>query len=1375
MTRSTSKAPRADASRPRGEFPVVGLGASAGGILALRTFLEQMPAGSGMAFVVILHLSPKHESSVDSVLQQVTRMPVRQVTEPPLIEAGHVYVISPRNDLEIADGYLRVKPAKRPRGAHVAIDLFFRTLADSRRDRAIGIVLSGTGPDGSLGLARIKELGGVTFAQAAEDCEYPEMPLHAVATGMVDFVMPAAEMPQKLLDIWKNMGQIALPPDSTLPVRPDTSAEAEKALREIVDILAMRSGHDFSHYKRATVLRRIERRLQVNVLKDLPSYRDYLREHPAETALLLDDMLISVTSFFRDRVAFEALERDFIPELFDARSEENPLRAWVAGCATGEEAYSLAILFAERAAETGSADHYQVFATDIDQGAITTARAGTYPSTVIADIPPNRLRRYFSRERDSVRINKSVRDRVLFAAHNLLRDPPFSRLDMVSCRNVMIYLDRAVQASLLEVFHAALRPGGLLFLGTSESAEMADSRFDVVDKKNRIYRARAQSRNQRRAPVPLGAPAEQRFVQVQQAAPLKAGMLSYADVHARALQQCAPPSVVVDREGNIVHMSEGVGKFLQHGPGEPSRNLPTLACPELRGELRTILFRAQQTGRSVDTDRMAFERDGQRTCVNLTAHPFRDDTAGVDFVLVLFAEVDDTLGSGPVAVAGAGRDEIVRNLEEELRRYRARLQSTIELSEVSAEELKASNEELQAINEELRSATEELETSKEELQSVNEELITVNHELNAKMEETGKVNDDLQNFIAATGIATVFVDADLCIKRFTPEAEGIFNIMPRDVGRRLLDITHHLDYPELESDLNSAFVKLQPVEREVRSVSGRYYMVRTLPYRTSENRIEGAVLTFVDVTYLRNVEEQVSIGENQLRIAAASARDHAIIVVDESGVITAWNAGATETFGYSAGEAVGKSLELIMTPEDVAAGLLGRELATARATGTASEDRWHVCKGGERVYCTGALTYLESESFRGFVKFVRNATVNHVAEERAGERLRTAIARKTELEAASALKDDFLAVMSHELKNPLNLISVSVEVMARLPELRGSTGALQSLVAIRRAVRAQSKIINDLLDMSRMRTGKLALNLAPVDLNGLVEGIVTAARADVSTTGLELHLQCDAPAAIVHGDPTRLEQVVWNLLSNSIKFTPEGGEVSVHLSVADGQVRLAVSDTGHGIAAEYLPKVFEMFGQAPGRALRGRSGLGIGLTLVRQLVDLHGGRVSATSEGPGKGATFTVWLPLYREYSLASTTRPEPAAGPGLEAVAILLVEDAEDAAVSLCRLLELEGATVAVATCGHEALEALERGRFDLVLSDVGMAGMDGYELVAAIRRQGKFAELPVVALTGFGREQDVNRALAAGFTAHLSKPIDLDALFETVRRLLPRTVDPA
>ncbi|MDB5801067.1 MAG: cheBR [Rhodocyclales bacterium] len=556
------------------EFPVVGLGASAGGLQAVSDFLQHTPADTGMAFVVVLHLSPKHDSKSDEILQRVTRMPVLQVTEPVKIEANRVYVIAPNKHLSMDDGTLTLSPLERPRERHVAIDLFFRTLAHVHRERAICIILSGTGSDGAVGLTRVKERGGVALAQSPDEAEYDGMPASAIATGLIDFILPVADMPHKLIELWRNARSIELPGPVDPDLRVDTpsstarSAAAEEALREIMVLLRSRTGHDFRHYKRATVLRRIERRLQVNALPDLPTYRSFLQANVDETPLLLKDMLISVTNFFRDREAFEALEREVIPAIFAKREPGEQVRAWIAGCATGEEAYSITMLLREEQTRHPEPPDIQVFATDIDTSAIAIGRSAAYPESIVTDVPPARLREFFSKEQSRYRIRKGLREKVLFAAHNILRDPPFSKLDLICCRNLMIYLDRSVQAEVLDMLYFALRPGGYLFLGTSESADAAGQQFSIVDKKNRIYRANPVSRSRYVPTLPLGALGVANAPMLASAPENR--YVPYAELHQKLLEHYAPPSVLVAPDYDIVHVTDRAGDFLRYAAGVPS-------------------------------------------------------------------------------------------------------------------------------------------------------------------------------------------------------------------------------------------------------------------------------------------------------------------------------------------------------------------------------------------------------------------------------------------------------------------------------------------------------------------------------------------------------------------------------------------------------------------------------------------------------------------------------------------------------------------------------------------------------------------------------------------------------------------------------------
>ena len=1359
---------RTDLLKSSLNFPVVGIGASAGGLPALQRFFEAMPADNGMAFVVVLHLSPKHDSSAAEILQRFTGMRVQQVQAPMAIEANHVYVIAPNRDLSMNDGWLRVVEPTRTRGPHVAIDLFFRTLAQVHEERAVCAVLSGTGADGAVGLKRVKENGGLTFAQLPEDAEHEEMPRAAIATGQVDFVLRVADMPQRLIDLWRNAQRIWLPErpkalDGKVSEALGDPGAGEQALQEIMSMLRARTGHDFRHYKRATVLRRIERRLQVCGVPDLPLYSLYLREHAEESAALLQDMLISVTNFFRDRASFDALEQQVIPLLMDDRSPDEPLRAWVAGCATGEEAYSLSILLRERADRRSASPGIQIFATDIDERALSIARAGLYPAAIAADVPPSRLTQYFQKERDEYRVVKAVREPVLFAAHNALRDPPFSRLDLISCRNLLIYVGREAQASILEMFRFALRPGGYLFLGSSESAEVAESLFTVVDKKHRIYRANPHATVARHLPLSGAGPVTQGHpVVARHTSPRARSRSSVAELHARAIESASPPSVLVDERMNILHLSEGAGRFFQQAGGPPTADLLQSVHPSLRLEMRTALAKAAQTRSRSVVRSGVFERDGHRSHVHVSAAPVPTDDDQPQFMLVAFEEGEAPPEIAPMPGAPAELQRIAQ-LEQELSELRDHLRNTFEQADSSTEDLKASNEELQAINEELRSATEELETSKEELQSMNEELITVNFELKTKVEETGKVNDDLQNFIVASEVATIFIDSGMRIKRFTPQATRIFNVIHSDIERSLLDITHRLDYEELTTDIEQVFHQLRIVERSVRSLDDRYYLARIRPYRTTDDKIAGAVLSFVDVTELRRAEQRMVASEERLRLAALTTRDYAIITADEEGAITSWNEGARRLFGYEEQEVLGQPTDLIFTPEDRAAGAPAQERRTALQVGRAEDERWHLHKNGSVFFCSGVMTPIAEGEIRGFVKIARDVT-DHKQKEAA----RDAMLQREQLDNSQArtaieLKDRFLAVMSHELKHPLNLIQVNAELLMRLPELRNLPAVQRVGTSIRGAVRSQAKIIDDLLDLSRVRTGKLKLNREQVPIS-VIEAVIASVQPDAASKNIALRWECEAPDLVLPCDRVRTEQITWNLVHNALKFTPSGGHITVSAQIDAEFLRLRVADSGVGIAPEFLPQVFGMFNQEPGTAGTRDGGLGIGLALVQELSAAQGGRVLAESPGVGHGATFTVWLPLRGGVDAAPSGVD---AAQVLRGLRVLAVDDMDEALGPFASVLESEGAVVRTAASGAEALDRLDSEPFDLLISDIGMPEMNGYELIAKVRKSPRVASIPAVAVTGYGRAIDAEKALREGFQAHVPKPVDFEALKKVIAGL--------
>jgi len=850
--------PAADQPEWTAPFPVVAIGASAGGLQALTEFVAHTPPTSGMAFVVILHLSPDVESSAAALLQRHTSIPVDQVTGSTRIEPNHIYIVPPNKELELHDGTLHLVERELVEGRRVPIDTFFRGLAAAYGPMAAAVILSGSGSDGALGLKAIKEGAGVVSVQDPEEAEFDGMPRSAIATGLVDFVLPVATLPEVLLAFWRRAAAISIPIPST------DEPDAEEVLHEIFAVLRVRTGHDFSLYKRDTLLRRLARRMQVTGLTDLPEYLELLRGRTDEAQALLQDLLISVTNFFRDPAAWTALEAA-IPQLFAGKGPDDQVRAWVPGCATGEEAYTVAMLLADYAGTLDQAPAIQVFATDIDVDAIAQARQGLYAETIAGDVTPERLRRYFVLDHGRYRVRKDLRERILFAPHNILRDPPFLKVDLITCRNLLIYLNREAQDQVMRAFHYSLCPDGLLLLGGSESVDGMPNLFAAVDKQTRLF----QRRSLPAMPPPLAAPAPR---EPRQAAPPPArgnDVSSLGDLHRRLLAEFAPPSVVVNQEGEIVHLSQGIGRFLHFDAGEPSHHLLQVIHPDLRIDLRTALFTARQEQIRAEARHVGVALDGDVRLVDLVVEPIRTPDWARGYHLVLVTDVGAAGEAGRAVAPDA--DALVRQVEADLGRTREQLRGMIEQYETAVEEQKSANEELQATNEELRAATEELETSKEELQSINEELTTLNLELRHKVDEVSQANNDLQNLIASTRIGTLFLDRRLRIKRYTPSVDGIFNLLPTDLNRPVDHVTHTLAYEELADDAARVLETLQGITREVSSTNGRWYMAQMLPYRRDDNQIDGVVLTFVDITERKRVEAE----REQLLIEAEQARQEA--------------------------------------------------------------------------------------------------------------------------------------------------------------------------------------------------------------------------------------------------------------------------------------------------------------------------------------------------------------------------------------------------------------------------------------------------------------------------------------------------------------------
>ena len=830
-------------------FPIVGVGASAGGVEALEYLFNAMPPDPGVAFVIITHVAPQRESLLPEILARDTRMPVLIAERDQEVHPNHVYVAPAGAVLDIRKGRLGVRAGTEHR-ERTPIDTFFAALAEDQGEYAIGIVLSGAGSDGTLGIKAIKEHGGLTLAQAADHSgpRHASMPESAIASGLVDLAVPVETMPEQLAAYLRSF--------DILDKEVDKEAGAETSRKAICEILLDHTGHDFSGYKTRTFYRRIERRMQILQIPSLPAYVDRLREDPGEVNTLFRDLLIGVTNFFRDTKAFEALQQLVMPRLFEGKGPSDTIRVWVPGCASGEEVYSLAILLREQAEQSRSRAKIQVFATDIDEAALAVARAGRYPDTLLQGVSKDRLERFFTSEGTSYVVNKSIRDVCVFSSHSVLRDPPFSRMDLISCRNLLIYLNSELQTHVIPILHYALKPNGFLFLGTSENVTQHGDLFSSIDKKSRIFQRRGDDAAMPHVPALFRRPAVAGGGLAESKEPT--GRSVRQSMEARVLEHYSPAHVVVSREGDVINYSGGTGKYLEAPAGRPSRALMAVARKGLRQPLRSALQEAVESQRTAVRDNVELESAGKSERVRITVEPLRGD-GNESLYLVVFGDLRlRALEERPARPRkGKARDGNLEQLERELRETRERLQSMAEEYETAIEELKSSNEEMVSVNEELQSTNEELETSKEELQAVNEELQTVNHELTVKIDELDRANSDLKNLYESTDIATVFLDRELIVRSFTPAVTRIFNLIPGDRGRPLTDIFHHLDYAELPQDIQQIFGVRQPFERRVNRRDGAaHYIVRALPYWTGSGKVEGAVLTFSDVTGLAQAEEQ---------------------------------------------------------------------------------------------------------------------------------------------------------------------------------------------------------------------------------------------------------------------------------------------------------------------------------------------------------------------------------------------------------------------------------------------------------------------------------------------------------------------------------------
>ena len=1341
-------------------FPIAAIGASAGGLEAFTELLANLPKDTGIAYVLIQHLLPAHESMLSAILGRATRMKVSEVENNMRVEPNHVYVIPPGKSMVLSHGALQLAPRTEVKGIARPVDHFMRSLAEEHGHKSIGVVLSGTGNDGTLGLQEIKAAGGLTFAQDATASQ-AGMPSSAIASGAVDMVLPANEIALEL-------GRVGAHPYVS-PARPADPPVTDPAFLRVVEMLARTSDVDFTSYKKNTLYRRIARRMIVRSVQGMADYEVLLRREPGELDALYQDVLINVTSFFRNPEAYEALKQSVFPSLVGDDGRRNEVRVWALGCSTGEEAYSLAMTFTEYLENTGQRVALQVFATDLNSAGIEKARAGVYPKGIEQDVSPERLRRFFVEVDGSYRIAKPIRDMCVFARQNVLTDPPFSRIDLVACRNMLIYLEPGLQKKLIPLLHFALRMDGFLWLGGSETIGQYRDLFELIDARNKIYAKKGGA-----AAAP-DLPGRARSDKPRWHAPLSAmgkqderALGDHPDIHAEAdrllLERYGPPAILVNAAFDVLQYRGDTGAYLTPAPGKASLSLLKMLRDNLVVPVRGALHRAREENRPVRVERQRVKSaDGWRD-VDIVAAPLGDGAFVVLFeegvrsreqrAKKIHAEADSRIDRGARPVTRGKSEAELSRLSQELAATREYLQSVIEEQDAANEELQSANEEAQSANEELQSVNEELETSKEEIQASNEELVTLNQELANRNSELARTNSDLVNLMGSVQMSIVMVDRDLRVRRYTAMAERNMNLVSADIGRSLADIRTNLRIDNFEALVSEVIDTMQVREREVQDRDGRWYVLRVRPYRTLENHVDGAVLILVDVDELKRFQFALAESEERFRLLANSA-PVPIWVSDLEGPRFV-NRGFEEFVGATEHDIRMGDPAHYVHPDDRSEYLGAFERAFAKRQALSTRVRLRRVDGAYRWMKVVAVpSYLSNGELLGLIGCAFDITEMEEAD--------------AALREFDRGREEFLAMLAHELRNPLAGIRNASRILS-LPESGPDQSAARDIID--RQTSNMTRMVDELLDVARVTHGKITLKCEPVDLAALVRRVLAGARVErgqVTTPTL--------PAAPiwVNADPMRLEQVLANLLDNASKFTGKGGHIWVSLereklaSTKDAPLRdyatVRVRDDGVGIERALLPHVFELFTQAEPLPGQSRVGIGLGLALAKGIVELHGGTLEAISMGNALGSEFVMRLPE------TDKAQPEPRRA-GIRHVApgaarrILVVDDNADSVASMQALLRTAGHDVAVAHNGASALERIASGKPDIVLLDIGLPDMDGYEVARRLREIPGGREALVIAITGFGRTRDLQRSREAGIDEHLVKPLDTDALAQLIGR---------
>ena len=1167
------------------DFLIAALGASAGGLEPLEKFFTHMPADAGIAFVVVQHLAPDHPTALPEILARYTQMPVEQVRDNTKATPNRVSIIPPNATLTIKNGVLRVSDPVEARGLRMPIDTLFSSLAEDRGENAVCIMLSGTGSDGTLGLRAIKEHGGMAMAQTLETAKYDAILRSAIGTGLVDHVLPVEEMPAKIMEYAGHLSSLNGKPNR---IREQIGTQ----LGKIYGLIRRRAGHDFSHYKESTVIRRMERRMKAAQIETVEQYVELLERRPEEVDLLLKDLLIGVTQFFRDPEAFEALGREVIPKLFEGKIEGESVRACIVGCASGEEAYSIGILLCEHASTLANPPSVQIFATDIDERGLEMARKGRYPQSVAEHVSPERLERFFTKEDGTYQVKRELRKICIFSSHSFIKDPPFSRLNLISCRNVMIYLGADLQREVLPLFHYALRSGGYLFLGPSESATSHPELFRTVDKKHRIFQHK-KSLPQPTVKFPLASISR---TKQSSGKPPKAEERNFPKQLERLiLEQYGPACVIVNENGEAVYFSARISRYLQQPAGSPETNVINMAREGLRIPLRTSLHRAVTTHERVVQKQVSVQTNEAVSRVDLIVEPLTEFQDANLYMIVL-----EELAPGSAPQQSSGSPAFDASAEDTVRHLESELQAAREHAQAAYEELETSNEELQSANEEYQSTNEELETSKEELQSFNEELETVNSELNRKITELDHANSDLQNLLHSTQLATIFLNSELCIRNFTPAAGSVFRLIASDIGRPITDLAAQFTEAGLVEDIQEVLRTLVAKERNLTGAQGRHYLMRTLPYRTVHNVIDGVVITFTDVTQLKQAEQQAQDAKTYAENIVDTVREP-LLVLDANLHVKSASQAFYDTFQIAANEVANRSLyELGNRQWDITElRRLMSELLPQRKT-----------VEGFEVVC-------DFENVGPKVLLLNARQIDHV------QLILLAIedisGRKRGEDLLRRLNEDlrhFAYAASHDLQEPLRMVMSYTQLLARQYKGKLDREADQFIAYAVQGAERMETLLRDLREYWSVNEQKLVEPVRVDCEQVLAKALNMLAIRIQESGGLVTH---DLLPTVL-AEETPLLLLFQNLIGNALKYhrTGEPPRVHVYAERSANAWSFSVRDNGIGIEAEHAEIIF-----APFKRLHGAeyAGSGIGLAICQRVVERFGGRCWVESQY-GQGSTF---------------------------------------------------------------------------------------------------------------------------------------------------------